>query len=227
MKRCLWRYRKNAVPHVFQWQWSDKPNRIALVSLLVHDKLDGAYLEIGCDSNQVFNSVPLVIKVGVDPRKGGTVRMESDKFFDSNELLFDVVFIDGLHTYEQVRRDIANAIRFLKPGGWIAVHDLLPRNWVEAHVPRIGDDGAWSGDVWKVSYELASTPGIDFRILNMDRGCGVFTVAHPKVMLRDLRRDLREVQYGYLCEHFRELPVIDWKVGFQWIVNAKRAAGKV
>lgn len=36
---------------------------------------------------------------------------------------FDLVFIDGCHFYDYVRRDTDNAIRYLKPGGVVAWHD--------------------------------------------------------------------------------------------------------
>lgn len=220
-KYLMYRYRKSTCPLEFSFNWSNKPNRIALVNLLVHDKLDGDYLEIGCDTNALFDSVPLLRKIGVDPLQGGTLRIESDDFFKKNEILFDVIFIDGLHEYEQVRRDVVNSMRFLKPGGWVGLHDVLPRNWVEEHVPRIGE-GSWSGDVWKVAFELASTEGIDFRILNIDRGVGVFRVVRPEVELSDKIAELKEVRFPYLYENIAELPVIDWELGFQWIVNSKR-----
>lgn len=36
---------------------------------------------------------------------------------------FDLVFIDGHHSYESVRQDIGLALPLLKPGGTIALHD--------------------------------------------------------------------------------------------------------
>ncbi|MFI5135627.1 MAG: hypothetical protein ACHQD9_07220, partial [Chitinophagales bacterium] len=47
--------------------------------------------------------------------------------------------------------------------GWIVLHDLLPRDWLEEHVPRLSD--TWMGDVWKCAFEVAETPEIDFRIV--------------------------------------------------------------
>jgi SAM-dependent methyltransferase len=37
---------------------------------------------------------------------------------------FDVIFIDGLHTYEQLTKDCANYYSKLKPGGIFAGHDF-------------------------------------------------------------------------------------------------------
>jgi hypothetical protein len=62
------------------------------------------YLEIGCASDDTFRFVRNIYEyaVGVDPSQGGTHRMTSDEFFQQNNLTFDIIFIDGLHTGEQV-----------------------------------------------------------------------------------------------------------------------------
>lgn len=74
------------------------------------------YLEIGTDENQVFSTIPLKkgAKIGVDPLKGGTTRAKSDDFFKSNKIFFNVIFIDGLHTYDQTKKDCMNAMNCLK-----------------------------------------------------------------------------------------------------------------
>src|SRR5580658_9184887 len=88
------KYAKDAYSGSFDWDWNATNfNRVALVNLLVAKKADCAYLEIGCDTNGVFDSVPTLDKTGVDPKKGGNVRKTSDEFFRTNEAFFDVVFI--------------------------------------------------------------------------------------------------------------------------------------
>lgn len=39
---------------------------------------------------------------------------------------FDFVYIDGLHTYEQVKKDIENYLPIIKEGGFIGGHDYHP-----------------------------------------------------------------------------------------------------
>jgi len=132
------------------------------------------YLEIGVSDGDVFNTIPLKLKnkYGVDPLKGGTDRKTSDIFFKENKVIFDVIFIDGLHTYEQCKKDFLNSIKFLKEDGIIIFHDLLPRNSMEQQVPR--KSYLWNGDVWKLGVEISKSENSNFKIVNIDTGVGIF-----------------------------------------------------
>jgi hypothetical protein len=210
-----WSY--HADPRSLDFDWSKVNfNRIAVVNLLLSKFNDPYYLEIGCASDALFNSVPIVKKIGVDPLSGGNVRKTSDDFFESNNTSFDVVFIDGLHTYEQVRRDVINSIKSLNKGGWIALHDMLPSNWVENHVPII-TNGAWTGDVWKIAFELVKTEGIEFKILKIDYGVGVIKVLDPKATLPDLKSDLLHQEFSYYFNNIKELPIVEWNDAQEWL----------
>ena len=57
--------------------------------------------------------------------------MTSDTFFSQIEkaLKFDVIFIDGLHTYYQCQKDVVNSLNHLNNNGVIFIHDLLPKNY--------------------------------------------------------------------------------------------------
>lgn len=123
-----------------------------------------SYLEIGCASNATFRSIPIADKVGVDPQKGGTLRMTSDEFFSRNQRRFDLVFIDGLHLCEQVLRDIEHSLDVLNEGGTVLVHDCLPQH--ERHQLRRRLQACWTGDVWKAVVKLRERPDIDIAVLN-------------------------------------------------------------
>ena len=61
------------------------------------------------------------------------IKMCSDDFFNffsiynimtsSEYKVFDVIYIDGNHRYEQVKKDISNSIRLIKGGGILSGHD--------------------------------------------------------------------------------------------------------
>jgi hypothetical protein len=210
------KYKKRAFTQSFDWGWGKTNyNRIALVNLLVSKQQNPAYLEIGCQSNTLFDSVPANIKTGIDPVSGGNVRATSDVFFERNTQLYDVIFIDGLHTYEQVQKDVINSIRFLKPGGYVALHDMLPGSWLEHHVPRL--NGIWTGDVWKVAFELAQSTGIDFKIVKIDYGVGVFRVTEKEPKLVDLANELKEKEFEYFYKNIGKLPLVEWQDFVKWV----------
>jgi hypothetical protein len=141
-------------------------------------------------------------KIGVDPiaprpnveaalkRPGAQyLATTSDEFFERHAaaqlpLGVDIVFIDGLHTYDQTYRDVRNAFKVLRPGGVILVHDCLPTSAQEAVVApsyeearRIngpGWNGAWTGDGWKaiVAVRSGHLPA-QACVLECDQGVGI------------------------------------------------------
>lgn len=48
----------------------------------------------------------------------------SDSFFLNNKLLFDIIYIDGLHTYEACSKDLLNSFKFLNVEGYIMIDDV-------------------------------------------------------------------------------------------------------
>ena len=53
-------------------------NRADLLHRLCRRDSCNSYLEIGCNRNKLFKTIPVEDKVGVDPKRGGTHRMTSD-----------------------------------------------------------------------------------------------------------------------------------------------------
>lgn len=140
-----------------------------------------SYLEIGVCSGENFHKVKCSSKVGVDPapKSQATVEKTSDEFFFNNDLLFDVVFIDGLHLSHQVLKDVINSARCLKSNGVIVLHDCLPQ--MEIHQGQTYRAGhAWTGDVWKAYFTLRVS-GVQSCIVDIDWGCGVLTNLSSKM----------------------------------------------
>ena len=197
----------------FYVDWDSKDfNRIALVNELIRRSKDQnglSYLEIGCAGNKLFQSVHSERKIGVDPFAGGTHRVTSDEFFSQNSQRFNVIFVDGLHEYQQIRRDVENALNNVVVGGYIALHDMLPRNWIEAHVPCIRQ-GPWTGDVWKIAFDLINTKGIEFDVLNIDYGVGVIKKCKNKINLYK-SQELGDEGYTYYSNNRHKLPIIEYE----------------
>lgn len=62
----------------------------------------------------------------------GKIKLTSNEAFNLfKENIFDVVYIDGLHTYMQVKNDILNFSPLLKIGGFICGHDYVIKHTQE------------------------------------------------------------------------------------------------
>ena len=123
--------------------------RTKILQEIINTKGYKRYLEIGTETGWLFNQLKVDYKVGVDPSEMAvcTHKMTSDDFFKQNKEKFDFIFIDGLHHAEQVKKDIANALKVLSKGGIIMMHDCLPSTKEMQDVPRTQKE--WTGDCWK------------------------------------------------------------------------------
>ena len=50
---------------------------------------------------------------------------DSGSFFEHCRHRYDVIFIDGDHSYAGVRNDYTDALRYLSPGGMMVFHDIV------------------------------------------------------------------------------------------------------
>lgn len=178
-------------------------DRLVIIQELVATRRYGRYLEIGCDRDSVFAHLSCQYKVGVDPARGGNVRMTSDDYFANHDEKFDIIFIDGLHYYHQVQRDLANSLSRLTAGGVILIHDCLPTSPLEAVIPVPEPlHRAWTGDVWRINFDLINRSDIRYTILNSPYGLGMVTVGHQQPM--DLGN---QAQWSFYAENWSRLPI--------------------
>lgn len=159
------------------------------------------YLEIGVSQGVTFHGLKAHQKVAVDPvflfdveearaknPNSAYHQMESDSYFldvlDERDR-FDIIFIDGLHVFEQVLRDFTNAIAYLEDGGVIVIDDVIPNSY-EASLPNEQDavkmrqkfqidDYSWMGDVYKLVFFIdAFFPAFTYR--NVSDSAGMLVV---------------------------------------------------
>ncbi len=185
-----------------------------LIDYLIKKKNYKNYLEIGCDQNQLFSKVNIDNKIGVDPVSGGNIRKTSDKFFEENKSSFDIVFIDGLHTFQQVKKDILNSVNCLKENGVILVHDCMPDSLGKQAVPRYKMQ--WNGDVWKAIVDLRQQENLDIYTCEIDQGIGIISnkkntsilnLDKPisKLKFKDYFNNYREYMRVVSLERFKEI----------------------
>ncbi len=198
-------YLKSYNSKKFNYNWeASNGERIEIINNLIKKCSGENYLEIGCDKDIVFNAIKCKNKVGVDPNSGGNIRDTSDNFFLKNKKNFDVIFIDGLHTFDQILKDFHNSFKFLNTGGYIVMHDLIPRNWLEEHVPRISNN--WCGDVWKISFLLNNIKDHDYSLILTDFGLGVFKKNHEDLSMNEI--DIQNKNFDFLYENLSNLNLI-------------------
>lgn len=206
-------------------------NRIRAVQKALAMRSNPVYLEIGVSRGQAFQRISADVKFAVDPAfqltertreladaKGRVVRYfetTSDAFFENEKALLaqhpvDVALIDGLHTYEQVVRDVENTVRHLKDDGVILLHDCNPPfelagrradSWDEFMAQQSGPlkIGIWNGDVWKAIVELRSTrPDLLVGVLKCDQGVGFVRQGSPESTLPYSPEQVAELTYADL-----------------------------
>ena len=182
--------------------FSSKPDKKKIVQDTIDRKKYKSYLEIGCFNNDLFNHINCQKKVGVDPYSGGTIRKTSDNFFLENKETFDCIFIDGLHYYQQVKKDITNSIKSLNQNGVIFVHDCLPNNVFDQAIPRC--KYVWNGDVWKAIVEFRTLDYVDTYTCYADMGIGVILKNKNKNKLEIGIKDFSKLKFSDYFKNFKE-----------------------
>jgi hypothetical protein len=177
-------------------EMSKRPFRYDVINFLLATlDRENTYLEIGVrNPADNFNRIHAAIKYSVDPGlefKENPVdfAVTSDQFFDqlragnvlSLDTRFDVIFIDGLHTAEQVDRDIKNALEFIKEDGFIVLHDCNPpteSHAREEHKYEISPAGQnWNGTTWKGFLKWRNNASVQSCTIDTDWGVGIISKA--------------------------------------------------
>lgn len=198
-------------------------HRTQVIQEILNKKKSPIYLEIGMGSGINFFSIKARRKIAVDPKFCFTKKnriqwmfknsdnfiakyynVTSDFYFAhlKKNYQFDVVFIDGLHTYKQSLKDFYNSLDNLKEDGIIIMHDCLPPNEQAAYPAQSYDaaasmnipgwNGWWSGDVWKTICHLRSThQDLKIFVLDCDSGLGIIRKGKPD---NTLNLSLQEIE---------------------------------
>ena len=187
-----------------------------LIQNIIDKKRYDNYLEIGCDKDQSFSKIKVKNKIGVDPVSGGNIRSTSDQFFSTNTSKFDIIFIDGLHHYEQVIKDVNNSLQILNDNGFILLHDCLPRSIAHQAIPRYR--GSWNGDVWKALVELRTRSDLDTYTCQIDFGVGIVQKKKNTEVLSIKKKNFKRLKFSDYYHNFNSyMRVIDYKKALELI----------
>jgi hypothetical protein len=184
------------------FQWHKYPNRYEIIQETINRKKYKSYLEIGCDQDEIFSKIIIDKKIGVDPSSGGTIRDTSDNFFKKNNIKFDIIFIDGLHEYDQVKKDIDNSLLFLNDNGVIFLHDCMPTRFIYQAVPRA--TGLWNGDVWKNIVESRTKTEIDTYVIHADHGIGMILKRTNKKLLNLNINNFKKLRFKNFFYNYKD-----------------------
>ena len=192
------------------YDWHQTSSRFDIINKIIKNKKFKSYLEIGCQNDVNFSRIIIDNKIGVDPQSGGTHRMTSDEFFIQNKDTFDLIFIDGLHIYEQVIKDIDNSLKVLKENGIILIHDCLPAKIWHQTIPQTHT--SWNGDVWKSIVNLRTRKEIDTYTIKADQGLGLILKRKNKdILVHDIQNFKKLFFKDYYNHHNKFMRLIDEK----------------
>lgn len=180
------------------------------------------YLEIGLQSAaQNFDKIQCDYKVSVDPDPNAhaTFCMTSDQYFDEINKLreqsfpadkvkevttYDLCFLDGEHSEEQLEIDFYNALKLISFGGFICMHDTSPESEELTHFPR-DKRGPWNGSAYKFAARLKSS---QYFTVAIDHGVSVFR----KVEGAPLIKSNEVMTWQCFNEHRKELlNLVSWE----------------
>lgn len=171
------------------------PTTVSQLEALARTNGAKAYLEIGiAEGNTFLNASCFELRHGVDPKfrldvaahESDSVvffEMTSDEFFAHHadpKQKYDIVFLDGLHTFEQTFRDFCSSQAHSHDDTIWLIDDVNPYDIFSAHRDqeaayqyrdRHGLRGLqWHGDVFKVVFAIHDFfPNLSYRTI-IDNG---------------------------------------------------------
>ena len=172
-----------------------RPKKISQIARHINSEIENFglthMLEIGSDLGLLVESICINKITAVDPIKKYKIpfkfrhikffEMTSDTFFTKNNENFDLIFIDGLHTFEQVFNDLINSMSRLRIGNTSIIYldDILPNDefsslenpyeTLEKRKKYYGylKDLSWMGTVYKLIPLLVECK-FTYNTLNLD-----------------------------------------------------------
>ena len=176
-------------------------DRIEIINSIARNFECESYLEIGLrNPEECFNLIECENKDSVDPGFETSLNLAkykytSDSFFSllesgsldrPSDYKWDIIFVDGLHTADQVERDILNSINHLSEKGAIVLHDCNPPTEDHARAEYYNFNtpagGIWNGTVWKSIYKFRSLrPDLHVCVVDCDWGVGIIRRGNQKL----------------------------------------------
>jgi len=132
-----WRYETE---HIYQKSW-----------------FGGSEMVFIGQSNQdkIYENVKNIFKKQINEATIKIFRGNSDEFFKSNDVYFDLIYIDGNHLYNFVKSDLINSIKFINQNGLIVCDDYNSVGWWKNGVTKAVDEITISNNIKLINYQEA------------------------------------------------------------------------
>lgn len=101
---------------------------------------------------------------------------------------YDLIFLDPWHTLEDSVQGLQIALKFIKPNGFIVVHDCLT---LEASMSATFIPGAWSGVTAIAFRDLVSILNRNWCVIDSNHGIGVIGPEYGSQAIEDLPNNPR------------------------------------
>lgn len=220
-------------------------NRFILLQRLIDKYHFKTYLEIGTFHGSSFFPLKCKNKIAVDPDfqfsdkdkrkwkiknysnfRNRYFEKTSDDFFKDEQVFInklgkiDLIFIDGLHTFQASLKDALNALKYLSVNGFVVMHDCYPPHKAAAMPAKSLEDARnmnltgwteeWCGDVWKTIVYLKEKYGNDLKLstLNADYGLGIIQIKTSNLGFeidQKLFDRINKMRYEEVNDKFKEL----------------------
>lgn len=213
------------------------------------------YLEIGVATGRTFLNVDVAEKQGVDPKfrfatadfASDRVRffeMTSDRYFTeiaTREDIFDIIFLDGLHTFEQTFRDFCASLAHAHADTVWILDNVFPSDVFSALPSRKRalsfrkqhglNSRDWHGDVFKCLFTINDFfPTFSFRTVRPGPGNPqTFLVRRPRLDFTPVFGDLERISrldYWEFSDHRELLRLEPEDAVFEWLARALRESNQ-
>lgn len=205
---------------------------------LLHENLRPAlYLEIGTLSGATLK-LAKCDSIAVDPKFAISsdvigqkpcllaFQCPSDHFFQAYDPFgmlrkrIDLAFLDGMHLYEFLLRDLINTERLCRSNSIICLHDCIPphprnalRDPADTRRHKTENPDWWTGDVWKLLPILKRwRPDLSIHVLDCPP-TGLILVTNL-----DPNSEVLTSKYSEIIQEFAEVELDDY--GFQRFLEA-------
>lgn len=211
------------------------------------------YLEIGVQTGRTFLSLAFDEMDGVDPSfafdyksfvtsKKRLHQLTSDEFFGQGlgATNYDIVFLDGLHTYDQTYRDFCNVLSRLHERSLVIIDDVFPcdqhsmlRNQDKCISERMKDPDfsgdnirAWHGDVCRLLLFINLFHS-EFCYSTLSGGANFQTILWSRSLERNIEPEVLRQQEKPFTEFGRKKMIQKalWNlesIDYNWIVNHQK-----